>query len=144
MSLHGTYDPDNLFAKILRREIPCVKVMEDDVALAFMDIFPQSRGHTLVVPKNVTARNFLELTRDRIGPYLDRVQRVAIAVEKALKPDGVVITQFNGAPAGQTIFHLHFHIIPRFEGAGLAGHGHGAKADMGELQALAAQIAAAL
>jgi histidine triad (HIT) family protein len=144
MSLHGSYDPNNLFAKILRGEIPCVKAMEDDIALAFMDIFPQSRGHTLVVPKDVTARNFLELPRDKIGPYLERVQRVAIAVEKALKPDGVVITQFNGAPAGQTIFHLHFHIIPRYEGAGLAGHGHGNKADTAELQALAAQIAAAL
>lgn len=144
MSLHGTYDPDNLFAKILRGEIPCVKVMEDDVALAFMDIFPQARGHTLVVPKNTTARNFLELPRDKIGPYLERVQRVAIAVEKALKPDGVVITQFNGAPAGQTIFHLHFHVIPRYEGVSLAGHGHSNKADTAELQALAAQIAAAM
>ena len=144
MSLHGRYDPDNLFAKILRSEIPCVKVMEDDVALAFMDIFPQSRGHTLVVPKDVSARNFLELPREKIGPYLERVQRVAIAVEKALTPDGVVVTQFNGAQAGQTIFHLHFHVIPRYEGAALAGHGHGNKADMGELQALASRIAAAL
>ncbi len=144
MSLHGTYDPANLFAKILRGEIPCVKVMEDEVALAFMDIFPQSRGHTLVVPKNVTARNFLELPSDKIAPYLERVQRVAIAVERALKPDGVVIMQFNGAPAGQTIFHLHFHVIPRYEGEKLAGHGHSNKADTAELEALAAQIAAAL
>jgi histidine triad (HIT) family protein len=144
MSLHGSYDPSNLFAKILRGEILCAKVMEDDIALAFMDIFPQSRGHTLVVPKDVTARNFLELPRDKIGPYLERVQRVAIAVEKALKPDGVVITQFNGAPAGQTIFHLHFHIIPRYEGAGLAGHSHGNKADAADLQTLAGQIAGAL
>lgn len=144
MSLHGTYDPDNLFAKIMRGEIPCAKVFEDDVALAFMDIFPQSRGHTLVVPKSMTARNFLELPREKIGPYLERVQRVAIAVEKALKPDGVVITQFNGAPAGQTIFHLHFHVIPRYEGAALAGHGHANKADQSELEALAKAIAAAL
>lgn len=142
MSLHGAYDDNNLFAKILRGEIPCVKVMEDEEALAFMDIFPQSRGHTLIVPKNVRARNFFDLPAERIAPLLARVQRVAIAVEKALKPDGVVITQFNGAPAGQTIFHLHFHVIPRFEGAPLAGHGHGAKADTAELEALARQIAA--
>lgn len=144
MSLHGSYDPNNLFAKMLRGEIPCVKAFEDDVALAFMDIFPQSRGHTLVVPKNVRARNFLELPREALGPYLERVQRVAIAVEKALKPDGVQIMQFNGAPAGQTVFHLHFHIIPRYEGVQLAGHGHGNKADAAELEAIAAQIAAAL
>ena len=144
MSLHGSYDPNNLFAKMLRGEIPCVKAFEDEVALAFMDIFPQSRGHTLVVPKNVPARNFLELPREKIGPYLERVQRVAIMVEKALKPDGVQIMQFNGGPAGQTVFHLHFHIIPRYDGAQLAGHGHGKKADTAELEALAAQIAAAL
>lgn len=144
MSLHGAYDLNNLFAKILRGEIPCVKVFEDDIALAFMDIFPQARGHVLAIPKGVAARNFLELPRQQVGPYLERVQRLAIAVEKALKPDGVVITQFNGAPAGQTIFHLHFHIIPRYEGVQLAGHGHSNKADMAELEALAAQIAGAL
>mgnify|MGYP000962727320 CR=1 FL=1 len=144
MSLHGAYDDDNLFAKILRGDIPCVRVFEDEAVLSFMDIFPQSRGHTLVVPKNVRARNFLELPADRIAPLMERVQRLAIAVERALKPDGVVITQFNGAPAGQTIFHLHFHIIPRYEGAGLAGHGHGAKADMAELQQIAAQISQAI
>ena len=143
MSLHGSYDPDNLFAKILRGEIPCATVFEDEVALAFMDIFPQSRGHTLIVPKGGSVRNFLDLPSEKIGPYLERVQRVAIAVEKALKPDGVAITQFNGAPAGQTIFHLHFHVIPRYEGVKLAGHGHSNKADAAELEALAAQIAAA-
>ncbi len=144
MSLHGSYDPDNLFAKILRGEISCVKVFEDDAALAFMDIFPQSRGHVLVVPKGVSARNFLELPRDRIGPYLERVQRVAVAVEKALQPDGVQIMQFNGAPAGQTVFHLHFHVIPRYEGVQLAGHGQGKKAEAAELAAIAKEIAAAL
>ncbi len=144
MNLHGAYDHNNLFAKILRGEIPCAKAFEDDIALAFMDIFPQSRGHTLVAPKGVSARNFLELPRELVGPYLERVQRVAIAVEKALAPDGVAITQFNGALAGQTIFHPHFHIIPRYEGAALAGHGHGNKAETADLEALAAQIASAL
>ena len=144
MSLAGTYDANNLFAKILRGEVPAVKVLDDDVVVAFMDIFPQARGHTLVVPKGVTARNFLELAPDKVGPYMERVQRVAKAVAKALKPDGVVVTQFNGAPAGQTIFHVHFHIIPRYEGVMLAGHSHQNRADMDELQALAKQIAAAL
>ena len=144
MSLAGNYDNNNLFAKILRGEIPSVKVFEDDIALAFMDIFPQARGHTLVIPKNVRARNFLELAPELVGPYLERVHRVAKAVEKALKPDGVVVTQFNGAPAGQTIFHVHFHIIPRYEGVGLAGHGHQNRADMNELNDLAKRIAAAI
>lgn len=144
MSLHGTYDDNNLFAKILRGEIPAVKVFEDDEVLAFMDIFPQSRGHLLVLPKNVRARNFLELPPGKVAPLMERVQRLAIAAEKALKPDGVTVTQFNGEDAGQTIFHLHFHIIPRYAGARLAGHGHGNRADIAELEALAKQIAAEL
>lgn len=144
MSLHGTYDNDNLFAKILRGEIPAVKVYEDDEVLAFMDIFPQTRGHLLVIPKDVTARNFLELPPNRVAPLMERVQRLAIATEKALKPDGITVTQFNGEDAGQTIFHLHFHIIPRYAGKRLAGHGHGNKADIVVLQQIASEIAAAL
>lgn len=144
MSLHGTYDDNNLFAKILRGEVPAVKVLDDEEVLAFMDLFPQSRGHTLVTPKNVRARNLLELPPERVAPLMQRVQRLAIAIEKALKPDGVTITQFNGAPAGQTIFHLHVHIIPRYEGVKLAGHGHQNRADIAELEAIAQQIAAAL
>ena len=144
MSLHGAYDDNNLFAKILRGEIPAVKVFEDDQTLAFMDIFPQARGHFLVVPKDVRARNFLELPANRVAPLMERVHRLAIAAEKALKPDGITVTQFNGEDAGQTIFHLHFHIIPRYAGARLAGHGHGNKADIAELEVLAKQIAAAL
>lgn len=144
MSLYGSYDDTNLFAKILRGEIPCVKVMEDEVALAFLDIFPQSRGHTLIIPKHAQARNFLDLPAERVGPLLERVQLVARAVEKALKPDGIVVTQFNGAPAGQTIFHVHFHVIPRYDGVSLAGHAHQNKADLEELQRLAAAIATEL
>ena len=144
MSLHGTYDDNNLFAKILRGEIPAVKVYEDDEVLAFMDIFPQARGHLLVVPKNVQARNFLELPASRVAPLMERVHRLTIAAEKALKPDGITVTQFNGEDAGQTIFHLHFHIIPRYAGVRLAGHGHGNKADIAELQQIAGEIAAQL
>jgi histidine triad (HIT) family protein len=144
MSLNGVYDDNNLFAKMLRAEIPCVKVFEDEHALAIMDIFPQSRGHVLAIPKGVRARTLLELPEDKIAPLMQRVQRLARAVAAALNPDGVVVTQFNGAPAGQTIFHLHVHIIPRYEGVALAGHGHPNKADEAELRAIAAQIAAAL
>jgi len=144
MTLHADYDPDNIFAKMLRGEVPCVKVFEDDVALAFMDIFPQAEGHTLVIPKDVEARNLLEMPKDKLGPYMKRVQKVTKAVEKALKPDGIVVTQFNGAPAGQTVYHLHFHIIPRREGEPLGRHGGGAPADQETLKALADRISAYL
>ena len=142
MSLDGTYDDGNIFAKILRGEMSAAKVFEDDHVLAFMDAFPQARGHTLVIPKHSTARNFLDEAPEVVGPLLLGVQRVARAVRAALKPDGIVVTQFNGAVAGQTVFHLHFHIIPRWEGAALGRHGAGGMADMDELNALAAQIAA--
>jgi len=144
MSLVGAYDDNNLFAKILRGEVPAVKVYEDDEVLAFMDIFPQARGHLLVVPKNVKARNFLELPEERVGPLMLRVHRLTKAAAKALSPDGITVTQFNGEDAGQTIFHLHFHIIPRYAGVRLAGHGHGKRADIVELEVIAKDIAAAL
>lgn len=140
MTLHADYDPDNIFAKILRGEMPSVKVYEDDVALAFMDVFPQSEGHTLVIPKHVEARNFLDMPTEKLGAYMARVQAVAQAVEKALQPDGVVVTQFNGAPAGQTVFHLHFHIIPRWSGRALGSHAGGQMADIGELEGIAQKI----
>ncbi|WP_397423280.1 HIT family protein [Phenylobacterium sp.] len=141
MSLDGSYDAGNIFAKILRGEMPAVKVYEDEHVLAFMDVFPQAKGHTLVIPKQSTARNFLEEAPDVIGPLMLGVQRVARAVRAALNPDGLVITQFNGAPAGQTVFHLHFHIIPRWEGVPLGRHAQG-MADMEELKVLAAEISA--
>jgi len=141
MSLDGTYDDGNIFAKILRGEAPAARVFEDDHVLAFMDVFPQSRGHTLVIPKHSTARNLMEEEPQALAPLILGVQRVTRAVRAALKPDGIVVTQFNGAPAGQTIFHLHFHIIPRWEGVALKGHGVGGMADIEELQVLAAQIA---
>ncbi|WP_300553860.1 HIT family protein [Maricaulis sp.] len=140
MSLNGSYDPDNIFAKILRGEMPCAKVYEDEQVLAFMDAFPQTRGHVLVVPRE-PARNLLELTDGALQGAMVRVKWIAEAVRKALDPDGIVMTQFSGAPAGQSVFHVHFHIIPRMENDVMAGHGNG-MADMEELQALAAQIAA--
>jgi len=144
MSLTGTYDGANIFAKILRGEAPSVKVYEDADVYVMMDIFPQSQGHCLVLPKGVEARNLLDLPPDRLDALFRAVQRVSRAVTAALKPDGVIVTQFNGAPAGQTVFHLHFHIIPRWDGVPLGRHGEGGMADMGELRVLADQIAAAL
>jgi len=144
MSLSGQYDDNNIFAKIIRGEIPAVKVYEDEAVLAFMDVFPQSKGHCLVISKTAKARNLLEIDGQALGEVMATVQRLTKAVTTALNPDGVVITQFNGAPAGQTVFHLHVHIIPRYEGAALAGHGHGNMADMAELKDLATQISAAL
>jgi len=144
MSLSGQYDDNNIFAKIIRGEIPAVKVYEDEAVLAFMDVFPQSKGHCLVISKTAKARNLLEIDGQALGEVMATVQRLTKAVTTALNPDGVVITQFNGAPAGQTVFHLHVHIIPRYEGVALAGHGHGNMADMAELKDLAAQISTAL
>ncbi|WP_084418558.1 HIT family protein [Henriciella litoralis] len=142
MTLHGKYDPDNIFAKMLRGDIPCVKVFEDDVALAFMDIFPQAEGHTLVIPKDVEARNLLEMPKKKLGAYMERVQKVAKAIDKALKPDGIRVMQFNGAPSGQTVYHLHFHIIPVGEGQSMRSHASGEPADTEALKALADRIAA--
>jgi histidine triad (HIT) family protein len=143
MSLHGAYDDNNIFAKILAGEAPCVKVFEDEHALVFMDVFPQSKGHCLIVPKE-KARNLLELSEAAAREAMSRVKKVTQAVEKALSPDGVTVAQFNGAPAGQTVFHIHFHVIPRWDGQDIRGHAEGEMADMAELEAVAGRIRAAL
>jgi histidine triad (HIT) family protein len=142
MSLDGVYDENNIFAKIVRGEAPCARVFESEHVLAFMDVFPQARGHTLVVSKQSKARNLLDIEPEDLAFLIQGVQRVTHAVNAALKPDGVIVTQFNGAPAGQTVFHLHFHIIPRWEGVPLGRHAGGAMADPEELKHLAHQIAA--
>lgn len=139
MSLHGAYDDQNIFAKILRGEIPSVKVFEDEAVLAIMDAFPQTEGHVLVIPRE-PARNLLELSAEAASTAITRVQTLARAVAAALEPDGVVITQFNGAPAGQTVFHIHFHIIPRRDGETPGRHSSGEPADRDELEKLAAKI----
>jgi len=144
MSLHGAYDPDNIFAKILRGDMPSVKVWEDDDVLAFMDVFPQSEGHVLVVSKTSTARNILEIEPETLAKLTAAVQRTARAVEKALKAEGLSLMQFNGDAGGQTVFHLHFHIVPRWADRPMKGHGHAPMADAEQLKALAQKIAAAL
>ncbi|EKY28231.1 HIT family protein [Brevundimonas diminuta] len=144
MSLHGAYDPDNIFAKILRGDMPSVKVWEDDDVLAFMDVFPQSEGHVLIVSKTSTARNILEIEPEALAKLTAAVQRTARAVEKALKPEGLSLMQFNGDAGGQTVFHLHFHIVPRWSDRPMKGHGHAPMADAEQLKTLAEKIAAAL
>ena len=144
MSLDGRYDTGNIFARIIRGEIPSVKLFEDDKVLAFMDVFPQSRGHALVISKVSQARNLLEVEPEVLADLAAATQKLTRAVVAGLKPDGVVVTQFNGAPAGQTIFHLHVHVIPRYEGEALGRHGEGGMADVEDLKAVAARISAAL
>jgi len=143
MSLNEVYDNGNIFAKILRGEMPCVKVYEDEDILSFMDVFPQSRGHVLVIPKRPSC-NLLDAAPQTLQKLIVKTQHISKAVSAALSPNGIVITQFNGAPAGQTVFHLHFHIIPRYEDMTMSQHASGRMADLQELQTLADQIKAAL
>lgn len=115
------YDDNNIFAKILRGEIPCHRVYEDADTLAFMDVMPQSPGHLLVIPK-VPSRNILDADPATLSKVIPVVQKLAVAAKDAFDADGITVTQFNEPAAGQTVYHLHFHIIPRYEGAGLKPH----------------------
>ena len=144
MSLTGTYYPDNIFAKILRGDIPCVKVWEDARVMAFMDVFPQSEGHVLVISKVSAARNLLEVEPEVLAELAEAVRRTARAVTKALGPDGVSVMQFNGDAGGQTVFHLHFHVVPRWADRPMKGHGHAPMAETEALRALADRIAGAM
>lgn len=139
MSLHGTYDPQNIFAQIIRGEAPCYKLYEDDEVLAFLDLFPQSYGHSLVIPKNAQARNILEIDAASLARVMAVVQKLTRALVEELEPAGVQVAQFNGAPAGQTVFHIHMHVIPRFSGEQLGIHAAN-RADAAELEALQARL----
>ena len=110
-----SYDSDNVFAKILRGEAPAFKVYETEQALAFMDIMPQVPGHTLVIPKD-GAEGLLDVDPDILAGTIRAVQVVAAAVKQAFEAPGIMVAQLNGPAAGQTVFHMHFHIMPRFEG----------------------------
>ncbi|WP_209595894.1 HIT family protein [Ruegeria sp. HKCCSP351] len=112
------YDPDNIFAKILRGEIPSSKVYEDAETLAFMDIMPRADGHLLVIPKT-PCRNVLDATPDQLAAVMNTVQKMARAVMKAFDADGVTIQQFNETAGGQEVFHLHFHVLPRHDGVSM-------------------------
>ena len=138
----ASYDPNNIFAKILRGEIPAHKVYEDADALVFIDVMPQSAGHALVVPK-AQSRNVLDADPAVLAKILPLVQRVAVAAKKAFNADGITVMQFNEGAGGQTVFHLHYHVIPRYEGLALKAHS-GKMEDGAVLSAHAAKLKAAL
>jgi histidine triad (HIT) family protein len=140
--MSAAYEDTNIFAKILRGELPCYKIFEDDVALAIMDIMPRAQGHCLVIPK-APARNLLDIKPDDLSQLITRVQRVAQAAKAGLQADGITLHQYNEAPGGQVIFHLHFHILPRWSGVDLRPHtGQMEKSDV--LEANRDKIVAAL
>lgn len=112
------YDPSNIFAKILRGELPAHRVYEDDRALAFLDIMPRAAGHTLVIPKN-PARNILDIDAGDLGYVATIAQRIARAQMKAFGADGITVQQFNESAGGQVVFHLHVHVIPRHDGVAM-------------------------
>ncbi|WP_283194678.1 HIT family protein [Rhizobium sp. AN80A] len=138
----AAYDTNNIFAKILRGEIPSVKIYEDEHTLAFMDVMPQAPGHVLVVPK-AASRNLLDADPAVLAKTIPVVQTIANAVKEAFDADGVFVCQFNEPAAGQTVFHLHFHVIPRHEGIALKPHS-GQMEDGAVLAANAEKIKAAL
>ncbi len=140
--MSATYDDNNIFAKILRDEIPSFKIYEDDDTFAFMDVMPQSTGHTLVIPK-APSRNLLDADPAVLSKTIPVVQKIAVAAKKAFAADGIQIVQFNEPASGQTVYHLHFHIIPRFEGVALKPH-TGKMEDMEVLKANAEKLKAAL
>jgi histidine triad (HIT) family protein len=134
----STYDTQNVFAKILRGELPCHKVHEDERTLVIMDIMPRADGHVLVLPKN-PSRNIFDVAPEHLAATMETVRKTAAAVKKAFGADGVTIQQFNESAGGQVVFHLHIHVIPRREGVPLRPH-TGEMADGGTLASLAEKI----
>jgi histidine triad (HIT) family protein len=138
----AAYDPDNIFAKILKGEIPCHKIYEDEDTLAFLDIMPRTEGHTLVVTKE-KAPDLYGISPEGLSKLMAVVQKLARKIKHAVDADGVLIQQFNGAVAGQTVFHLHVHIVPIKEGVPVKPHA-GDMADPDDLAATAEKIRAVL
>ncbi len=136
------YDNNNIFARILRGEIPCVKLFEDDKTLAFMDVMPQAEGHALVISKEA-AENILDLSPDGAAALIATTRKIAKAVKKGLGAPGVMLAQLNGAPAGQSVFHVHFHVIPRSDGVDMHLHARD-MVDARTLEPVAAKIRGAL
>ena len=136
------YDPNNIFARIIRGEAQAHRVYEDEQTLAFLDLMPQSDGHTLILPK-APAENLFDLDARSAGAVILTTQKIARAVRAAFSPDGITLMQFNGAEAGQTVFHFHLHVVPRYAGRPLRTHGRG-MADATTLEEHAARLRAAL
>lgn len=138
----SSYDQDNIFAKILRGEMPCHKIYEDDANFGFMDIMPRGDGHCLVIPK-APVRNILDASDGVLSALYPAVAKVSRAAKQAFDADGLTIQQFNEPAGGQIVFHLHVHVIPRFEGIKLRPH-TGEMADGGILASQAEKIRAVL
>jgi histidine triad (HIT) family protein len=136
------YDNNNIFAKILRSEIPAVSVYEDEQTFAFMDVMPQAPGHTLVIPR-YQAENLFDLELTAANAVIKTTQKVALAVQSAMQADGIMLNQFNGPAAGQTVFHFHVHIVPRYADVPLRKHS-GDMEDPAVLEGHAQKIRAAL
>lgn len=137
-----SYDDSNVFAKILRGELPAERLYEDEHTLVIMDIMPRGDGHCLVIPK-AASRNILDVELDSLAAVMATTQRMARAVIKAFGADGVTIQQFNESAGGQVVFHLHVHVIPRFDGVAMKPH-TGTMEDMGVIKTNAEKIRAAL
>lgn len=137
-----SYDKENIFAQILAGNIPSVKIFENDVCLAIMDAFPQSKGHALIIPKAPSC-DLLDADPAELSSIIPHVQALAVATKTAMQADGIRIAQFNGEEAGQTVFHLHFHIIPAYQGVKMRAHSEG-MADMDDLKQQAELIQAQL
>lgn len=137
-----SYEPSNVFAKILRGELPSEKVYEDEHSLAFMDVMPRADGHVLVIPKN-PSRNLLDVAEEDLRRTIVTVQKIVRAVKAGMKADGITLQQFNEPAGGQVVFHLHFHVLPRWDGVGLRPH-TGQMAAKEDLQRYAEAIRAAL
>ena len=140
--MSAEYDPNNIFAKILRGELPCEKLYEDEATLAFMDIMPRGEGHCMVIPK-APSRNLLDASDEALAAVMKTVKLIAKAAKTGLHADGIQIEQFNEPASGQTVYHLHVHIIPRFDGVPLKAHA-GSMEDKAVLAANAEKIRAAL
>jgi histidine triad (HIT) family protein len=140
--LTQSYDANNIFAKILRGEAPCVRIAEDEVSLSFMDIMPRADGHALIIPKT-PARNLLDIAPAELARFMPSVQRLARAVKAGMAADGVVVQQFNETAGGQLVFHLHFHVLPRWHGVALRPPG-GPIMPTDQLEAHAAKIRATM
>ena len=136
-----SYDNNNVFAKILREEVPSERVYEDAQTLVMMDIMPRADGHVLVIPKT-PVRNILDATPEQLAACMASVQKVSHALMKAFNAPGITIQQFNETAGGQEVFHLHFHVLPRHEGTRLRQPGNMEKSDI--IKANAEKIRAAL
>ena len=136
------YDNENIFARILRGELPCTKVYENDNVLAFMDIMPREDGHTLVISK-APARTLMDITPEALSNLILATQKIAKAAQIAMQADGITIHQFNESAGGQVVPHIHFHVIPRFKGIPLRPH-TGEMADMNVLVGFAKRIKAVI